>query len=67
MGTVVEKFFFPYDRREDDQFIEDNLNEPIACEMDPYYPNSLGMKEAKAFELLYSPDNVKEDLANKGG
>jgi len=71
----VEKYFFPYDRRADDQFIEPikNLNdneplEPVPPTMDPYYPNSIGrVTDPSTFEMLYHPDRVKEDLSNRGG
>ena len=66
----MEKYFFPYDQRADDQFIEPikTLNdseplEPVPATMDPYYPNSIArVTDPSTFERLYHPDRVKEDL-----
>ena len=75
LDIAVEKFYFPYDRRADDMFIESiktgNDNEPlepVPASMDPYYPNSIGVVNDPAkFERLYHPDKVKEDILIKGG
>ena len=75
LSTAVEKFFFPYDQRQDDKYIESIPNhdeneprEPIPAVMDPYYPNSVTrVTDPTRFEMLYHPDKVKEDAQSKGG
>ncbi len=75
LGTAVEKYFFPYDFRADDKYIESIPNgdeseprEPVPAAMDPYYPNSVGrVTDAGRFEMLYHPDKVREDAQSKGG
>ena len=75
LSTAVEKFFFPYDQRQDDKYIESipthddsEPREPVPPVMDPYYPNSVSrVTDPTRFEMLYHPDKVKEDAQNKGG
>lgn len=75
LGTAVEKYFFPYDFRADDKYIESipdhdesEPREPIPALMDPYYPNSVSrVTDASRFEMLYHPDKAKEDAQSKGG
>ena len=75
LNTAVEKFFFPYDQRHDDKYIESIPNsyendprEPVPAVMDPYYPNSVSrVTDPTRFEMLYHPDKVKEDAQSKEG
>lgn len=75
LSTAVEKYFFPYDQRQDDKYIESiphhddtEPREPLPSVMDPYYPNSIvRVTDATRYEMLYHPDKVREDAQNKGG
>ena len=75
LDVTVDKFFFPYDPRSDEQFIEpiksrneEEPLEPLPAAMDPYYPNSIGLVSDPAkFQMLYHPDKVKDDIQSKGG